>query len=103
HSRLVQVLEKALLALESRHASEKPVAAGAEIGLDMDVYREPTTPVWREAWDVTEHLLAAMRDEAQMHGVPLYLVVLSNGPQVHPDAARRRQIAAELGVADLFY
>jgi lysophospholipase L1-like esterase len=104
HSRLAQVAIAAGMALGTREKPEpSALLAGAETGLDMDVYREPVTAVWNEAWEITERLLVAMRDEARSHAVPLYLVVLSNGPQVHPDAHRREQIANELGVADLFY
>jgi lysophospholipase L1-like esterase len=104
HSRLAQVAIAAGLAFGSRSESDrKTPSAGAEAGLDMDVYREPATPVWREAWEITERLLLAMRDEARLRAVPFYLVILSNGPQVHPDATLREQIARELGVGDLFY
>jgi hypothetical protein len=103
HSRVLQVLHAATNALGRHDDSSAPRAAGAETGLDMDVYREPVSPVWREAWDVTERLLEAMRDEARRHGVPFYVVTLSNGPQVHPDPHVREQIARELGVPDLFY
>ncbi|HEX9295965.1 MAG TPA: SGNH/GDSL hydrolase family protein [Polyangiaceae bacterium] len=104
HSRLVQVVSGAALALQARSdARAAPLAAGAEAGLDMDVYREPATEAWIEAWDITERLLVAMRNHTREHGARFALVVLSNGVQVHPDVQRRRQAASELGVADLFY
>jgi hypothetical protein len=101
---VMQVVSGAVQALRARSgAAAAPLAAGAETGLDMNVYREPATQTWLEAWDVTERLLVAMRDETREHRARFSLVVLSNGTQVHPDLERRRQVASELGVADLFY
>jgi hypothetical protein len=67
------------------------------------IYREPSDDVWREAWRVTEKLLATMNAEVKAHGARLYVVTLSNGIQVYPDAAAREAFARRLGVADLFY
>jgi lysophospholipase L1-like esterase len=74
-----------------------------ELGLDDQVYVEPTTPAWREAWDITEHLLLAIKEEARALGAKLLVVTLSNGEQVHPDPAERKQFADRLGVRNLDY
>lgn len=124
-SRIVQVFgeamgrTRALLAqidarkFESRtaHAADpaepKSVATAwdgyAEAGLDAEVYLEPRDPVWKEAWAVTERLLALMRDEVEERGADFLVVTLSHSPQVHPDPAARRVFAERLGVQDLFY
>lgn len=75
----------------------------AEAGLDSQVYHEPRDPVWKEAWEVTEGLLAMMHDEVKERGADFLVVTLSHSPQVHPDPAARRAFAKRLGVRDLFY
>jgi hypothetical protein len=75
----------------------------AEPGTANVIYREPSDDTWREAWRVTEKLLATMNAEVRAHGARFYVVTLSNGIQVLPDAPARETFARRLGVADLFY
>jgi hypothetical protein len=74
-----------------------------ELGVANMSYREPSDDVWREAWRVTEKLLATMNNEVKEHGARFYVVTLSNGIQVYPDASARAAFAHRLGVEDLFY
>jgi hypothetical protein len=74
-----------------------------ELGLDNAVYSPPRNQDWRAAWNVTEAMIAAMRDEAADHRVPFGVVVLTTGMQVHPDPAVRAAFMRKLGVEDLFY
>jgi hypothetical protein len=74
-----------------------------EPGTANVIYREPSDDTWREAWRVTEKLLAAMNAEVKAHGARLYVVTLSNGIQTFPDPSARDAFARRLGVADLFY
>src|SRR2546423_6357617 len=74
-----------------------------EPGAANMIYREPQDDVWRDAWRVTEKLLAAMNDEVKQHGARFLVVTLSNGIQVYPEAAARQRFAQGLGVRDLFY
>ena len=67
------------------------------------IYREPQDDVWRDAWRVTEKLMAAMSVEVKQHGARFLVVTLSNGIQVYPDASARQRFAQRLGVTDLFY
>ena len=83
--------------------SPRPDAAAAEPGGINVVYREPPDEVWREAWLVTERLLATMNAEVRGRGARFFVVTLSNGIQVHPDPAAREAFARRLGAADLFY
>ena len=76
---------------------------GQEAGINDMIYREPTTEVWQEAWRVTEGVLLLMRDEVAQHGARFFIVTLTNGIQVEPDAAKRMAFAKSLGVNDLFY
>jgi hypothetical protein len=76
---------------------------GSEAGLKTDVYRAPTKKVWQDAWQVTEALLVQLRDEVAARGARLYVVVMTIGAQVLPEAANREGFARELGLTDLLY
>ena len=97
-------------ALRARRQAAPPPAAQdgagapvAELGLDSVIYREPADPLWQDAWQVTEDLLVAVRDEVATHGKQLLVVTLSNPIQVHPDGAKREEFMKRLGVDALFY
>jgi hypothetical protein len=78
-------------------------APADELGTANVIYREPADDVWRNAWLVTEKLLAEMNAEVKAHGARFYVVTLSNGIQVFPDPAAREAFARRVGAADLFY
>jgi lysophospholipase L1-like esterase len=78
-------------------------APDEEPGTANMVYREPADDTWREAWRVTEKLLATMNAEVRQHGARFYVVTVSNGIQVFPDPSARAAFARRLGVEDLFY
>lgn len=112
HSRLVQVVSEArsgmarraaVKAADDMAAAEKTAVAGGEVGLDNAVYSEPRDAEWKEAWRVTEALIAAMRDEVRARGAQFWVVTLSTGIQVHPDAAVRSAFMKRLGIADVYY
>jgi hypothetical protein len=88
-------------------ATEAPqpnvTAPADELGTANVIYREPADDVWRNAWLVTEKLLAEMNAEVQAHGARFYVVTLSNGIQVFPDPTAREAFARRVGAADLFY
>jgi hypothetical protein len=73
HSRVVQVLNAAqhmirkLVQERSQAETEDRGKDGKdeEIGLDDNVYSEPSDPLWQEAWRVTEALIVLMRDEVK--------------------------------------
>jgi len=83
--------------------SERQGAPTDELGAANVIYREPTDDTWRDAWAVTEKLMATMNAEVRAHGARFLLVTLSNGIQVYPDASARKGFADRLGVEDLFY
>lgn len=109
HSKLVQVLTRIgyamALAYRSQGGASGPDSQAGlwEAGLDNMVYLEPKDPKWIEAWRITEGVLGEMHDEIARHGARFFVVTLSNGIQVHPDAQLREKAAAQLGVDDLFY
>jgi hypothetical protein len=74
-----------------------------ELGLDNAVYSPPRDPDWRDAWRVTEAMIAAMRDDAAAHRVRFGVVLLTTGIEVHPDPAVRAVFMRKLGLPDLFY
>ena len=84
-------------------APEPHDAPTEEPGVANMIYREPSDEVWREAWRVTERLLATMNAEVRGRGALFYVVTLSNGIQVYPEPAAREAFARRLGVADLFH
>jgi hypothetical protein len=112
-SRVLQLLYEAAQARKRRGQMERrqqemreaPEQAnqGFELGLDHQVYLEPSEPDWGRAWRITEKLLVRAHDLATAADARFLLVVLSNGIQVHPDPAVRRKFAAALGVSDVFY
>jgi hypothetical protein len=111
HFRVFQLLREGRKAFKNwwsqprRHGQAAAAAApqGSEAGLSDSIYRPPQSADWQEAWKVTEALLLALREEVAARGARLFVVVLSNGPQVHPDPAVRAAFAKGLGVPDLFY
>ncbi len=89
---------------KTTNAGQSDTAAPAdELGTANVIYREPADDVWRDAWLVTERLLAEMNAEVKSHGARFYVVTLSNGIQVFPDPAAREAFARRVGAADLFY
>lgn len=74
-----------------------------DLGIDNLVYREPSDAVWQDAWRVTEGLLTRMRDEVKSKNAKFLIVTLSNGIQVYPDPAARRNFMARVNATDLFY
>jgi hypothetical protein len=107
--RVLQVVNNARQLIQSRFVESTPPAAGgsrlvgSEPGLDNEIYREPTNDDWREAWSITETLVAMMNDEVEAKGAQFFVTTLSNGIQVHPDAATRQQFMNHLGIDNLFY
>lgn len=89
----------------ARRRATRPVVDARqqlEAGLDP-IYGEPDDQVWRAAWDVTERLLAAMRNECESRRVDFWLASASTGLQVHLDEAQRDAALERLGGSDLFY
>lgn len=104
HSRVAQVFYQATRAIEQRGAGGPArEGAGEEAGLDIQVYREPRSQVWNEAWRVTEGLIVGMRSEVREKGAKFLVVTLSNGIQVWPDPAIRQEFAKRWGINNLFY
>ena len=83
--------------------SNRALPAATELGVDNVIYREPSEPLWNDAWRLEESLLETMRDEVQSHGARFVVVTLSNGIQVWPDAAARAVFLKRIDAKDIFY
>jgi len=88
---------------KSVSVAQTPPVKTQEAGLDNAIYREPTAPEWQVAWRVTERLIALMNREIRKSNASFLVVTLTNGGQVHPDAAIRQNLMQQLGIEDLFY
>ena|SRR5215831_18994017 len=85
----------------SRTGAER--LAGLEVGQDNSGFLPPTTKAWKEAWQVTERLIVAMRDEVAANGGRLVLLSIPIGIQVHPNPEVRSRFMRDLHVDDLWY
>ena len=119
HLRLVQAIQQAAFAVrvrrEQRAAAksaqvEKPpntpqgsLTPTDELGVDNLVYREPSDPVWINAWTVTEQLIKTMRNEIESKGAIFAVVALSNPPQVLPTPESREAFLQRVAATDIFY
>jgi len=81
----------------------KAQAEGAEQGLEPVVLAPPAEAAWREAWLVTETLIAMTAEAARRGGARFALVSVPYAIQVHPQPSVREALRAKLGVPDLFY
>jgi hypothetical protein len=104
HFRVAQLARVARLSAVADLEQGRRARSGmSPIEFGVDNYRNPPRDsIWAEAWNVTESLISLINRECRSRHIPFYLVSLSSGTQVTPDTARRRVLAAELGVPDLF-
>ena len=116
HLRILQLLNEARYFIKDRITrmnqitlvsgivqNEAKVQLQHEVGLDTMVYLEPTDPIWKEAWRVTEGLIVQLRNEVRERGADLIVVTLTNGIQVDLDPKQRSTYAQDLGAPDLLY
>lgn len=106
HSRLLQLLNHVRLVRKLERADDRNAstfAGPSEPGMQREVYVPPEDEVWKEAWRVTEGLLAAMHDEVSERDIRFFVVTLSSGIQVHPDPKVRSAFLRDHGLNDLFY
>jgi lysophospholipase L1-like esterase len=108
HSRLLQVIYQIRKNLRTRESDQMvsrdrdPKLYG-EAGVDNETFAPPTTPEWRNAWQVTEALLLAVRDEARAHGTTLAVALIPSGIQDYPDPRIREAYMRRLGLRSLSY
>lgn len=80
--------------------TEKPLI---EAGLGSDIYMAPEKDALKDAWRVTEGMLAGMKQEATARGVSFWMMLVTNAGQVGPRREERLQLAQKLGVPNLAY
>src|SRR5690348_7912530 len=83
--------------------ADQPPPALHEEGIEDDIYRPPGTPVWQNAWRVTEGIITIMARNAAAHHVPLLVVTLANPPQIYPSTAVRASYMQLYRSTDIFY
>jgi hypothetical protein len=108
HSRLLQLAKQGKGVVDgwigaARARTKEQGEALQELGLDNAVYSPPADQDWRDAWNVTEAMLAAMRDESAAHHARFGLLLLTTGIQVHPDPQAREVFTRRLHLSDLLY
>jgi len=103
HSRVVQLIYSAWNAYRQRAAGQSVSANTTDLQPTNDQIYLPTKPNVKEAWRVTEFLLAMMNREVRAHGAEFWLVSLWTSQQVSPDPARRQQFCQQLGLPNLSY
>lgn len=101
-SRAMQIVKRCVRSFESKRVLRLE-ADHIRTETHSEMYREPTDLSWREAWQVTERLLVAMRDEARSHGSAFAVATLTNGLQVYPDAQVRARLLREMRIETPFY
>jgi lysophospholipase L1-like esterase len=89
--------------MEVKAAPTQPAVRSEELGADNLIYREPADETWKNAWTITEKLLATMHNEVEAHHAKFLVVTLSNGIQVTPSVQVREEFLKRVGATDLFY
>ncbi|MFM1842423.1 MAG: hypothetical protein RLZZ490_1159, partial [Cyanobacteriota bacterium] len=106
HSRLLQVLNEAKRVFVTRQTLTTQKSDQTDIipALDFDVnlYQEPSSPEWQQAWAATESLIAQINQASQANNADFVAVTISNPPQVYPDRQVREKLK-QLGAENLFY
>jgi hypothetical protein len=74
-----------------------------EPGLNDNAFLAPTTQTWKDAWQITERLIVATRDEVVAGSGRFLILSIPIGIQVHPNAEVRNRFMRKLNVDDLWY
>jgi hypothetical protein len=100
HSRLLQVIAAGTNYLRYGNI-DGLIPTG--MGLSPTLYREPDDPAWKDAWRVSQDLVAQMNGEVLAQGSKFLLLTLSSSIQVDPNPAERQRLMNRVGITDLFY
>ncbi len=106
HSQLLQVLNEAKRVLVTQQTlttqnSEQTYIIPA-LDFDVNLYQEPPSPEWQQAWAATESLLTQINQASEANQADFVAVIISNPPQVYPDRQVREKLK-QLGAENLFY
>ena len=103
YSRTAQLAFDMIAVIHREHQARITNGKVGELGLDDVVYRPPSDAAWKDAWAVTEELLATMHHETVAKGAEFLVVTNTSGVQVDPNPAVVQALAERLGVPDLLY
>ncbi len=99
---LLSLLRNGLTIIRERDRQPTPQYP-VERAINYDIYKPPADPAWRDAWQVTEALVADADREAAHHGAAFLALTLDTSIQVWPDEQVRKGFMKRIGVSDLFY
>lgn len=104
-SRLFQLVREFSTRAKNMVRGEKPKTGTVfnSASRDYEIFKAPATPEWKRAWETTEALLAAMRDDVKASGADFWVANLTAPVQVYPDRGVRQEFADALKVSDLGY
>jgi len=74
-----------------------------EEGLEDSIYHPPATGPMKDAWRVTEGIIAMMAREVAAHHARFLVVTLANPPQIYPDPRLRASYMQLYGSTNIFY
>jgi hypothetical protein len=100
--RLLELFRNTLEVATTRGGAPTPEHP-VERAINYSIYKAPTDRAWQDAWDITEQLILATRDEVRRHGAMFLAVTEDTGIQVWPDPRVRVKFEKRLGVENLFY
>jgi hypothetical protein len=103
--RTFQLMRKLKSVFEQWEGGQAATARDTNIepGLDDSVFLAPTASAWKEAWQITERLIVATRDEVAAGGGRFLVLSIPIGIQVHPNPEMRNRFMRTLHVDDLWY
>jgi hypothetical protein len=100
--RVVEMLNEARRTIRAQQW-QRANAEQIEPGLSSYVYRQPESREWRQAWLVTEALLAEMNELVHTNGGRFIVTTIPSALEVDPVPLRRKEIESRMGVDDLLY
>jgi lysophospholipase L1-like esterase len=103
--RTFQLMRKLKSVFEQWEGGQAGAAGNTNIepGLDDSVFLAPTATVWKEAWQITERLIVATRDEVVAGGGRFLVLSIPIGIQVYPNPEVRSRFMRAIHVDDLWY
>jgi hypothetical protein len=83
-----------------RTTSERSPAPGGGTPAVAGVFAADPGGPWREAWRVTEEILCEIQRESHAHHARLFVALVTEDFQVHPDSSTRERLLREHGLDD---
>lgn len=103
YSRVLELINQARRTIATLRMRRDAKKSRRKVGLSSSIYLPPEDPLWRDAWTITEAIVAQMDKEVVAAGAKFIVVTATSSRQVDPDPAKTKSISKLLGVKDLFY